>query len=319
MAKGLGYLVVAAVVPEALPVFYIVIDGINDFRSCYDLMKTLYGFDALFAWDPNDKLSPTGVNGYIYGNETLRYIIRFENLPEATAPANDVVITDQLDSHLDFSTFEVVDSSHPSVLTSDLDSSTGELTFTFADIDLPPNVTPPEGEGWVEFTIDLDADLVSGTEIRNRASIVFDLNDPIVTPEIVHTIDTAAPSSRVLEMPEETVGESIEVEWSGSDDGAGIWDYTVYVSVDGGTYTAWLANTTATSTTYPGSLGHAYRFYTVARDQLGNKESAPTQPDAETTCVDDATSVGCGAAGPGGAVILLAGAVGLLCVRRKQR
>jgi len=314
VARGLGQMVVLGLIPEAAPIYLIMFDGITDLRSCYLMYRTFLGFNALFAWDPNDKVSHTGVNGCIYGNETLRYIIHFENLPEATAAAEDVVITDTLDENLDYSTFVLVDSSHPSVLTTSLNTETGVLTFTFSGIDLPPNDTPPEGEGWVEYTIRPVANLTPGTQIRNQASIVFDVNDPIVTPEVVHTIDRAAPTSSVAALSAQTAGEGIALQWSGSDAGAGVMDYTVYVSVDGGAYSAWLSETTSTSATYEGAIGHRYSFYTIARDGLGNTESPPGQPDATTTLVAQGRG-GCGATGPGGLVVLAAGMLGFACMR----
>ena len=48
------------------------------------------------------------------------------------------------------------------------------------------------------YTVRRKADLATGTEIRNRASIMFDTNDPIETPEWLNTIDDSKPTSRVL-------------------------------------------------------------------------------------------------------------------------
>ena len=147
---------------------------------------------------------------------------------------------------------------------------------------------------------------------------MFDVNDPIVTPEVVHTIDRAAPTSSVAALSAQTAGEGIALQWSGSDAGAGVMDYTVYVSVDGGAYSAWLSETTSTSATYEGAIGHRYSFYTIARDGLGNTESAPGQPDATTTLVAQGRG-GCGATGPGGLVVLAAGVLGFACMRAHVR
>jgi hypothetical protein len=73
------------------------------------------------------------------------------------------------------------------------------------------------------------------------------------------------------------------VQWSGSDSAAGIQDYTIYVSEDGGPYTIWVANTTATSGTFVGRGGKTYSFYSVARDQVGNMEDADQSADATTS------------------------------------
>ncbi|HEX3086623.1 MAG TPA: DUF4214 domain-containing protein, partial [Pyrinomonadaceae bacterium] len=65
---------------------------------------------AIQSGDPNDKSGPQGAGEqhYITGAEPSSYTIAFENKPEATAPAQDVVITDQLDvSRFDLSTFQL--------------------------------------------------------------------------------------------------------------------------------------------------------------------------------------------------------------------
>ena len=78
--------------------------------------------------------------------------------------------------------------------------------------------------------------------------------------------------------PEETSPE-FNVSWSGTDSAASsaISSYTIYVSDNGGPYTAWLTNTTLTAAPYQGQLGHTYAFYSVATDNAGNVEP-PRQP-----------------------------------------
>lgn len=44
---------------------------------------------------------------------------------------------------------------------------------------LPPNITAPEGQGSVLFTVRQKSGLPTTREIRNRATIVFDVNPPI--------------------------------------------------------------------------------------------------------------------------------------------
>jgi hypothetical protein len=57
----------------------------------------------------------------------------------------------------------------------------------------------------------------------------------------------------------------------------------LYVSDDGGVYTLWQSNTTATSATYTGQVGHTYQFYSVAIDPLGLVQPAPASAQASTT------------------------------------
>jgi hypothetical protein len=77
------------------------------------------------------------------------------------------------------------------------------------------------------------------------------------------------------------------VSWSGQDDagGSGIASYDIFVSNNNGPYTLWRDDTTDTSGTFTGQVGHTYRFYAVAVDNVGHVESAPLAPDTQTTVV----------------------------------
>ena len=48
-----------------------------------------------------------GENGYITGDGSILYTIFFENQASATAPAERVVVSDQLSTQLDWSTLEL--------------------------------------------------------------------------------------------------------------------------------------------------------------------------------------------------------------------
>ncbi|MCS7225340.1 MAG: DUF11 domain-containing protein, partial [Armatimonadetes bacterium] len=163
------------------------------------------------AWDPNAKGGTFGVDGFIAGDGMITYIIFFENLPTATAAAEEVLIEDILPDSLDlesltFTQWGVGDrvlSVRPGTrqlaedldlrpaqnlilqVRSRLDPATRKLTVTFKGIDpatgehhpdgfLPPNVNAPQGEGFVSFQIRPRADLASGTVITNKATIIFD-------------------------------------------------------------------------------------------------------------------------------------------------
>jgi hypothetical protein len=77
------------------------------------------------------------------------------------------------------------------------------------------------------------------------------------------------------------------VQWSGTDyGGSGVAAYDVYVSINGGTYTAWQFDTTNTSAVFDGQLFSTYAFYSVAVDNVGNIQAAPTAAQATTTLTD---------------------------------
>ena len=166
-----------------------------------------------------------------------------------------------------------------------LNPASGLITWRFRSIDpatglpttdplagfLPPNRTAAEGEGRVLFALKARNQLAMGTEIRNKASIIFDANSAIVTPEWLNTLDNAKPGSQVLALGAQSAA-TFQVKWSGTDQGSGIRDYTIFVSDNAGAYTAWQSQTTATQADYSGTAGHTYAFYSIARDLAGNVE-----------------------------------------------
>ena len=109
---------------------------------------------------------------------------------------------------------------------------------------------------------------------------------PITTNPAANTIDTTVPTSSVAALPATETSPSFNVKWSGSDgNGSGIAGYNVYVSDNGGPSTLWQSNTTNTSVTYAGQLGHTYRFYSVATSNVGLVQPTPATAQATTNVV----------------------------------
>ncbi len=94
--------------------------------------------------------------------------------------------------------------------------------------------------------------------------------------------DTTKPVSHVSALPPTEPVASFSVQWSGTDTGSGIHDFTIYVSDSPGPFTVWLTNTTATQATYSGHVGHTYGFYSIARDWAGNQEDPKIAAEATT-------------------------------------
>ena len=274
--------------------------------------------------------SGIGSASFISSEATLPYTIDFENLPTATAPAQTVTVTQQLSPNLDWSTFQLgaIDFGSTVVnvpagitsytttidatatlglfvdVTAGINLSTGKVTWTFTSIDpttldltsnplagfLPPDKTPPEGEGSVSYTIKPKANLASGTVVSAQATVVFDTNAPINTPTLDNTIDITPPTSSVNPLPPTTTSTSFTVSWSGSDPaGPGIAAYNVFVSDDGGPFTLWQSDTSVTSAIYTGQVGHTYDFYSVATDDLGLVQPTPSAAQTSISLVPAAT------------------------------
>ena len=296
------------------------------------------------AFDPNALYGPAGFGASNFvadtGDSTFSYQVDYENAAAATAPAQEVTITDQLDSNLDWSTFQLagvgwgnffltIPAGSQSYQTTQsmtymgqtfnvevqagIHTSTGQVYATFQSIDpntgLPPaspliGFLPPEdgtgrGDGYLRYSVSPKGGIATGTQIRNIADITFDSGTTLATnlvndedpsqgtdptKEALVTIDGVAPSSAVAALPSVS-GSDFPVSWSGNDDasGSGIGSYTIYVSDNGGPFTPWLTNTSATGAFYSGVDGHSYGFYSTATDNAGNHESAHASADATTT------------------------------------
>ena len=86
---------------------------------------------------------------------------------------------------------------------------------------LPPNVTAPEGDGFVTYFVRSRSDLPTATRLDAQARIVFDTNDPVDTPAIFNTIDAGPPTSSVNPLVAVIQTESFPLSWSASDDADG--------------------------------------------------------------------------------------------------
>jgi uncharacterized repeat protein (TIGR01451 family) len=141
------------------------------------------------AIDPNDKqvfpLRPDTTNSnYTQIDETIRYLVRFENMGNDTAFA--VRIEDQLSGHLDYGTLVPVRASHPYEFTL---ADDGLLTVSFPGIELvDSSVDKAASQGFVAFEIKAKEELPDFTRIENTAAIFFDFNRPIITNTVVSTI-----------------------------------------------------------------------------------------------------------------------------------
>ena len=94
------------------------IDPYYDFPR-FELFQA--AFNRVNSYDPNDLAGPTGFSGahVLRPEQSLPYTIRFENDPlKASAPAQEVVVTQTLDSDLDWTTFELGDFGFGSLIVS---------------------------------------------------------------------------------------------------------------------------------------------------------------------------------------------------------
>jgi hypothetical protein len=166
-----------------------------------------------------------------------------------------------------------------------IDPNTGEQPQSTLLGLLPPNDTNHVGEGYVSYTVQPVAGTPTGTVITNKATIIFDNNEPLDTNPWWNTVDSGAPTSAVSALPPSSTNTTFTVSWFGVDDSGGseVSTYDVFVSDNGGTNQLWQTGTMNTTASYTGQRGHTYAFYSVATDNVGNREADHTTPDAFTT------------------------------------
>ncbi len=274
------------------------------------------GFDPVGT--PRDQL-----DRYITLGTPISYRIDFWDAENATGTVCDVWAYDQLDPDLNWRTFgftsvgftnwtvpldgapsfEVYVDTRPDMdyivrITGDFNYETGNVTLEYHTLD-PVTLETPEDPlagflppitsneiGWFAFTVKPDDGLATSTTIENQARVKFDNLEFFPAPPEgpwVNTIDAGAPSSSVSVSL--VNGTEMVCTFSGSDDsgGSGIKDFTIYLSDNGSAYQPALNHVKTSPLTLYGVPGHTYTFYSVARDNVGNIESAPVSPDSTLT------------------------------------
>ncbi|MFN8368524.1 MAG: sialidase family protein [Candidatus Kapaibacterium sp.] len=255
-----------------------------------------------------------GTDNYTAKQTPHSYTVFFENKSSATAPAHEVFITDTLDKNkydltsfmfgsidIGDTTLSIMPSSTLSTIADlrpkrnvmvriqgSVDKTTGIIRWVFESLDpasmlpsedpnggfLPPNITPPQGEGSVSYIVNVRSSVAHKAQLTNSAQIVFDANAPLQTNTYSTVIDDRAPTSRVNNMV--IVNDStIILGITSSDDASGIVDVVTYMSVNDSAFVPITTTTTSNAvfTFFEGGKGKRYEFFSVARDSVGNKES----------------------------------------------
>jgi hypothetical protein len=267
--------------------------------------------------DPNDKL---GARKTLSIQQNIPYTVVFENLSTAGYAAHKVRVVDNLDvGKLDPSTIRLGAITIGNVLLiptdpratnyspadvplrptmsvrvrATIDRGFGLMTWDFTSV-LPngseapadsgfllANQYPPLGQGSVQFTVEPQSLLASGTSIANNAAITFD-GTTGSTPDWLSTVDNTPPASRVIPRgASNTDSATFTVRWEALNSPADLKDFSIYVSENGAPYRPWRVNTVATADTFAGhaGIGNRYTFYSLARDTCGNVEAAPASSE----------------------------------------
>lgn len=152
-----------------------------------------------------------------------------------------------------------------------LDPMTMEPTYDLMQGILPVNFDGTSGIGEVMFEIGVKQGKADGAEIKNRASIVFDYEDAILTPTWTNIVDAVAPSS-VIDNSWMVNDSTLRITAEAFDARSGVWKYEWYVQA--GENAPWWkeGETDSLSFDYHIYEGIDYGFCVVATDSAGNVE-----------------------------------------------
>lgn len=283
-------------------------DAEADPINSYD-PNDIYGYQA-----------PSGSKAIKKDLEEVDYTIEFENDPEfATTAAHEVIVTDTLDrARFDLDSFRPTSlkigdryvelDGEPSTISTvdmrpevnaiaqmelDYDASKGIAKWKFTSLDpmtmertdnpmsgfLPVN-SDGNGIGEVSFRIGLLPTLDDGELVENRASIVFDQNDAIITPTWVNVVDTIAPVSTIAAC-EARNDSTVVLRFEATDNRSGVWRYDLYVqeSTDA-PWTKVAEGVEDDEYEFKGFSGFDYGFCVMATDSAGNMEAKALQREA---------------------------------------
>ena len=152
-----------------------------------------------------------------------------------------------------------------------LDPMTMEPTYDLVQGILPVNFDGTSGIGEVMFEIGVKQGKADGAEIKNRASIVFDYEDAIITPTWTNIVDAVAPSS-AIDNSWMVNDSTLRITAEAFDARSGVWKYEWYVQA--GENAPWWkeGETDSLSFDYHIYEGIDYGFCVVATDSAGNVE-----------------------------------------------
>lgn len=241
----------------------------------------------------------------------VNYSIEFENDPKlASAAAHRIVVCDTLDSKVfDLSSFKatrvqigekVLELDGEQNLTKtvdmrpeinaiaqvdlkyDADKGVAQWTVTSLDpmsmeetLDVTQGVLPVNsngnGIGFLNFDIGLKKAMGDGEPFDNRAAIIFDQNEAILTPVWTNVVDSIAPMSEIVSVSAKD--SLITLRFDGYDNRSGLWKYVLYVQdVEGGRWKKLEDVITTSEYVYHGNMGFDYGFCVLAVDSAGNVE-----------------------------------------------
>ncbi len=221
-------------------------------------------------------LSESGSHHMRQEIQNVQYEIEFENdTTLATAAAHTIIVRDTLDAtkfdlnslaarsvtigdkRLELNgeqTFARTLDLRPELyviaqINQDYDPTTGIVEWTIQSLDpmtMEPTNNPyqgvlpvnyyGDGVGFIDYSINLKQAFADGTAISNRAGIIFDQEEVIMTPTWTNIVDAVKPTSHIEEVTFED--DTLNFSFISSDNRSGVWYHSLYYRNDS-TYQEW--------------------------------------------------------------------------------
>ncbi|MBO6027072.1 MAG: T9SS type A sorting domain-containing protein [Bacteroidales bacterium] len=216
--------------------------------------------------DIHGYLSESGSHYMRQEIQNVQYEIEFENdTALATAAAHTIIVRDTLDAtKFDLNslaarsvtigdkrmelngeqTFAKTLDLRPEIyviaqVEQNYDPSTGIIQWTIQSLDpmtMEPTDDPNQGVlpvnyfgngiGFIDYSVNLKEIFADGTAISNRAGIVFDQEDVIMTPTWTNIVDAVNPTSYIEEVTVDA--DTLNFSFTSEDNRSGVWYHTLY-------------------------------------------------------------------------------------------
>lgn len=146
---------------------------------------------------------------------------------------------------------------------------------------LPINDSTHIGEGFVSFKLKPNENFKTGDTIAFSARILFDQNDTIPTNRWHNTIDAGMPTSKAkgrVDSKNETLYH-ITMQASDDEGGSGLKNVHLYLANNFGIYEEYAVCPVDTVIDFEVEKGKQYKFFSIAEDNVGNREPLKEEAD----------------------------------------
>ena len=231
--------------------------------------------DVRFSFDDKAWMRGFGLGSYGFAN----YSWNIDKRPAAYQ--NRLDLRDSMNIYVDLNAGIDVVKKQAFWTFSSIDPETGLHPWQVDRGMLPVNDSTHVGEGYVRFSLKPYEGLKTGDTISIAANIVFDQNDTIPTNRWKNVIDAGMPTSKVKGKVDSKNKNLYHITLTAEDDkgGSGLKKVTMYLANNFGIYEEYAVCPVDTVIDFGAEPGRQYKFYSLAEDNVGNREPLKEVPD----------------------------------------